>query len=54
MVFEALADEHIDVDMIVQSVQRSNDDLTDIILLLPILIWRMRGVFLANCSRKRN
>ena len=31
MVFEALADEHIDVDMIVQSVQRSNDDLTDII-----------------------
>ena len=31
MVFKSLADEHIDVDMIVQSVQRSNDDLTDII-----------------------
>lgn len=31
MVFKALANEHIDVDMIVQSVQRANDDLTDII-----------------------
>lgn len=31
MIFKALADEHVDVDMIVQSVQTSNDNLTDIV-----------------------
>ena len=30
-IFAALAEANVDVDMIVQSVQRSNDDLTDII-----------------------